>query len=208
MSDTWSPPPAPLACEQPQNVRGTLYGSRLYEQPAHRPVAEAIQAFVSSDTPVGFEIGFDHGMCILDRARNIPSWRWLGAEIREARVLAAAPHAPPNCLLVRADARALLASVLPEASLSAVYLLFPTPTDNPRHLLLTPAFVSVLARCLKPGGILWFATDVEGMAQLAEQLFQGWPDAEPPPLGTELSRRERVCKRDNLQVWRLCRARP
>ena len=203
----WSPPPTLPPCEQPQNVRGTLYGSRLYEQPAHRAVAARVQAFVASGPPVGFEIGFDHGMCILDRARNIPSWQWLGAEIRQSRVEAAAPHAPGNCLLLRADARALLASVLPEASLSAVYLLFPTPTDNPRHLLLTPAFVQALRRALKPGGVLWFATDVPAMAGLAEHLLADWPAAEPPPLGTELSRRERVCKRDKLPVWRLCKAR-
>ncbi len=160
-------------------------------------------------SPVALEVGFDHGMRILDHARRFPDWRWLGLEIRKARVDAAIPHAPPNCLLVRADARTIVASVLPAGCLDLVYILFPTPTENPRHLLLTPGFVRDLARALAPGGRGHLATDVEGYFDWAKQCFSAWSETTAPlPYGPVLSRRERVCKRDGLPIYRATWERP
>jgi tRNA G46 methylase TrmB len=95
-----------------------------------------------------------------------------------------------------------LATVLPAGRLTGVYILFPTPATNPRHLLLTPALVQSLARALAIDGVVHLATDVEGMFGHARTLFAGWRAAVPPPLGPVLSRRERVCRRDDLPVWR------
>ena len=219
MSTRWTPPEL-LVRSHGDRVPGALAGSLLYARPEHAAVRDSIATFVAnpvaqagegtpSHTPVALEIGFDHGMRILDHARRFPDWRWLGLEIRKARVDAARPHAPPNCLLVRADARTIVASVLPAGSLDLVYLLFPTPTENPRHLLLTPSFVDDLARALAPGGRVHFATDVEGYFDWAQQCFAGWShDDGPLPYGPVLSRRERVCKRDELPVYRATWKRP
>lgn len=210
---TWTPPEL-LLRDDPVRVRGALAGSRIYEQPEHRAVKERILAFVGAEQAaprptVALEIGFDHGMRLLDHARRWPEVRWLGVEIRRARVEAATPHAPGNCLLVRADARTLLAAVLPPGSLDLVYVLFPTPTDNPRHLLLTPGLVADLEGALAPGGRVHLATDVEGYARWADTCFAGWsPAREDVPMGPVLSRRERVCKRDGLTVHRRTWERP
>jgi tRNA G46 methylase TrmB len=203
----WTPPPPPAPGALGQ--RGVLGGTALYEGGRHPEVRARVEAFVAGP-PGGLavEVGFDHGMRILDHARRWPEIRWLGLEIRKRRVAAAAPHAPPNCLLLAADARAVFASLLPPASVTWVYVLFPTPTDNPRHLLLVPPFVEAVKRSLIPGGSLYLATDVQGMRAHAAALLEGWPDAAFPPMGPVLSRRERVCARDGLPVYRLCRARP
>ena len=202
----WTPPPElpPAAGGQ----RGVLGGSALYEHGRHAEVRAAVEAFVAGSGPLAVEVGFDHGMRILDHARRWPDIRWLGLEIRKRRVWAAAPHAPPNCLLLRADARAVFASLLHPGSVRWVYVLFPTPTDNPRHLLLSRSFVDAVTTVLAPDGAFYLETDVEGMHTHAAALLDGWTEAPPPPLGPVLSRRQRVCARDGLPVYRLCRGRP
>jgi tRNA G46 methylase TrmB len=203
----WSPPPA-LPPASARQVRGALGGTALYDDGRHADARARLDAFVAGDEPLAVEIGFDHGMRILDHARRWPDARWLGLEIRKRRVAAAAPHAPPNCLLWRADARTVFAALLPPERVRWVYILFPTPTDNPRHLLLTAPFVDALRRSLAPDGVVHVATDVAGMAAHAEALFAGWPAAAVPPMGPVISRRERVCARDGLPVYRLSRGRP
>ncbi|MES2641539.1 MAG: hypothetical protein V4850_18750 [Myxococcota bacterium] len=207
----WTPPAA-LAPSADGQLRGVLGGTALYDQPRHAEVRARVDAFVSGEGmvagPLAVEIGFDHGMRILDHARRWPDTRWLGLEIRKRRVAAAAPHAPPNCLLWRADARTVFTAVLPPASVAWVYILFPTPTDNPRHLLLTPTFVAAVRRVLAPKGAVYLATDVAGLHDHAAALLEGWADAPMPPMGPVLSRRERVCARDGLPVYRLCRTPP
>ena len=201
---TWTPPPL-LDARDPDRIRGALYGSQLFDQPEHANDRDAILSFLQTgevQSPVALEIGFDHGMVILDHARRFPHIRWLGLEIRKKRVEAAARHAPDNCRLVRADARTVLAALIPRNTLDFIYILFPTPTEDPRHLLLTPQTVEHLRRALKPNGQLHLATDVEGLFYWAEQLFTDWLPGTGLPFGPVLSRRDRVCRRDGLSVWR------
>ncbi len=188
-------------------IRGTLYGSLLYERPEHAGTVATIRAFAARPGPLGLEVGFDHGMCILDRARRFPGANWLGVEIRRRRVEAAARHAPANCLLARVDGRALLATVLPAASVDWLYLYFPTPHED-RRALLSAEFVASCHRALKPGGAVYLRTDVATLHAAASVLFAGWPEAAPPPVGEERSRRERVCQRDGLPVFDLCVSPP
>jgi tRNA G46 methylase TrmB len=202
--DTWTAPPE-LRRGDGARVGGTMFGSLLYEQPEHRADRDRIVAFVEPPGPIALEIGFDHGMRLLDHARRWPEVRWLGAEIRRSRVEAAAAHAPPNALLLRADGRTLLAAVIPPARLQWIYVLFPSPSDNPRHLLITSATAALLARALAPGGSVHVATDVPGMAAWTTEVFDGWrmiSREAGAPLGPVMSRRERVCARDQRPVWR------
>ncbi len=197
--DTWTAPTLPERRDA-SGVVGTLYGSRLYEQPRHRLVKERVEAFLSEPGPVQMEIGFDHGMLILEQARRHPEIRWFGVEIREAKVEAAARHAPANTLLLRADARAVLASLVPPQRLDAVTILFPSPSEKASHLLVTPALVSLLERALRPGGQVHLRSDVPGMVVVIEDAFSGWEPVEHPVFPV-LSRRERVCRRDGRRVW-------
>lgn len=183
-------------------------GSLLWEEPAQTADRARLQAFVHPGPPLALEIGFDHGMRLLAMARAFPDWRWLGVELRRRRVEAVAAVAPENCLPLRADARTLLATLLPAGRLSRVDILFPTPATDPRHLLLSPELVADLARALGPGGVVHIETDVPAMGVLAEELFAGWPVVEAPVSVPDLSRRQRVARRDGLEVWVLSRGRP
>jgi tRNA G46 methylase TrmB len=205
---TWEPPEPPPS-RGDGRIRGTMYGSRLYEQPAHAPLANAVRAFCQTGPPLNLEIGVDRGYRILGHARRWTEERWLGVELRRT-VRDAAEHAPDNCMLLRADIRAVLAAGLIGAHrLQRVDILFPTPSNNPGHLLLTPAVVALLAASLEADGVLLFATDVPGMARLAARLLSDWPRVDEPPSGPILSRREKVCARDGLTVWRwACRPPP
>lgn len=204
----WTAPP-PVAPVDPGRLPGALHGSLLYEQPRHAEVRARIEGFCAGDGPLVVEVGFDHGMRILDHARRWTDVRWLGIEIRKRRVEAAAPHAPANALLVHGDARTVLAALVPDGRVAQVDVLFPTPAADPRHLLLTPAMVDTLRRVLAPDGVVQVATDVRGMADWAATLFEGWPALDGPYWsGPVLSRRERVCRRDGKAVWRLVRRRP
>lgn len=201
----WRPPQIPES-DDPRRVPGALGGSLLFEQPQYQAELARMQAFIEPPGPLCMELGFDHGMRILSLARAHPEQRWLGLEIRRQRVLAAAPHAPPNCLLWRADARTVL-SLMPEGRVDRIDVLFPTPVTQGKHLLWTPAFVRSVHHALRPGGLLYVLTDVEGLADHIRGLLHGWPEAPPPPPAPELSRRERVCRRDGLPVWTLCHRR-
>lgn len=205
--ESWTPPAPPLRRAR-GDVPGAMGGSRLWELPAQQADRDALDHFVATGPPLAVEIGFDHGITLLSQARAHPAWRWLGVELRERRVGAVQRHAPDNCLALRADGRTLFANLLPAGRVQRVDLLFPTPAVRGRHLLLTPALVDDLRRCLAPGAIVHLRTDVPGMADLADQLWSGWPAAPPPPPAAELSRRERVCRRDGLPVYVRCFERP
>jgi tRNA G46 methylase TrmB len=176
---TWQPPEPPATAGKGR-IRGTLHGSRLLEQPRHAALAASARAFCAP----------------------WPEQRWLGVELRRT-IRDAAEQAPDNCLLLRMDVRVLLAAdIIGEGRLSRVDILFPSPSDDPRHLLLTPEIIELLAGSMAADGVLLLATDVPGMAELAGRLLAGWPQAEEPPSGPVRSRREKVCQREGLPVWR------
>jgi tRNA G46 methylase TrmB len=198
--DTWEAPPVESSGDA-RRVRGALGGTLLLDRPEHRAFRDTIVDFVTAPGPLALEIGFDFGERLLGAARAHPDVRWLGCELRRARVEAVAAGAPANLLAVRADARTLLSSLIPPGRLSYAYVMFPTPTLRPSHLLLTPDLVALLARALGPTGVLHVATDVPGMARLADALLAGWRPAALPPTSPVPSRRERVCARDGLPVF-------
>ncbi len=200
--DQWQPPEPPVRRSR-RHVPGALNGSLLLEQPALRPTREAIAQFVAPGPKLAVEVGFDHGMVLLANARLYPHWRWLGVEIRRRRVAAVVPHAPENCLPVRLDARSLFALCLPDGRVDRVDILFPTPTERSRHLLFSEAFVADLARAMSETAVLHIATDVPAMAELVADLFVGWRPAAALPRASDLSRRERVCQRDGVEVCRV-----
>lgn len=202
--DTWRPPA--LGPPTAGGVRGALGGSRLFEQPQYRAEAEAFRRFIDAPGPLAVEIGFDDGRRLLALARATPDLRWLGLEVREARVAEVAAQAPPNLHAWRADARTVFATLMPAARCDRVDILFPTPWwhegKRARRLLLTPAFRDDLARALTPEGTVHVATDVGAYFEHVTALFAGWPTAPDPPPAPVPSRRESACARDALPVWR------
>ncbi len=202
--DTWRPPELPEALRESDDTHdivGTRSGTRLFEQPGHRAEAERVRAFCAPGPVLNVELGVDRGYRLLSHARRWPAERWLGIELRKT-VLDAAATAPENALLVRGDARAVLSALVPAGRVARLDILFPTPSNQPRHLLLTPVFGRLAARVLQPDGVLHLATDVPGMVPLAEAAFGHWRAVDHPPSGPVRSRREKVCEQTGRQVWR------
>ena len=191
-----------------EGIRGAMGGSRIFEQPQYRAEAESMLEFIAGPQRVVVEIGFDHGMRLLAQAHQNPDTRFVGLEVRERQVLRVAPHCPDNLRVFRADARTVFGAVLPDACVTRVEVLFPTPwwvaRKRERRLLMTESFVTDVKRVLRPGGDLYLATDVAGYFSAANGLFGAWTQAELPAEVGVLSRRERVCKRDGLTVYRAC----
>jgi tRNA (guanine-N7-)-methyltransferase len=114
---------------------------------------------------VWLEIGFGGGEHLAAQAGAHPDVLLLGAEPFLNGVASAVRHIEEaglqNIRLHAGDARELLAA-LPAASVARVFILFPDPWPKARHhkrRLVNPALASELARVMRPGARLRFATD-------------------------------------------------
>ena len=114
---------------------------------------------------VWLEIGFGGGEHLAAQAQRHPEVLILGAEPFQNGVASALRHideqALDNVRVHDGDARDLMAR-LPDASLDRVFVLFPDPWPKARHnkrRIVQAETVAELARLLKPGGRLRFASD-------------------------------------------------
>ena len=120
-------------------------------------MADAVEAWL--------EIGFGGGEHMAGQAARRPDVLVIGAEPFQNGVASAVRHVDEqglgNVRLHDGDVRELLGR-LPEASLARVFVLFPDPWPKTRHhkrRLIQPDTVAELARVLRPGGALRFASD-------------------------------------------------
>jgi len=111
------------------------------------------------------EIGFGGGEHMAAQAGRHPDVLILGAEPFTNGVASAVRHIDEqglsNVRVLDGDVRDLIAR-LPDASLARVFILFPDPWPKARHhkrRLVQPEMVAELARVLRPGGKLRFASD-------------------------------------------------
>jgi len=129
-------------------------------------------ALFGRDAPVHLEIGFGNGEALATMAAAHPQNNYLGIEVHRPGVGALLRRIDAeglvNVRVACTDAKELLERRIPESSLSAVYVFFPDPWHKKRHhkrRLVQPEFVALLARKLRPGGLLHLATDWEDYAQ-------------------------------------------
>lgn len=113
------------------------------------------------------EIGFGGAEHLIAQARANPDACLIGIEPYlngVAKALAGVEdYDLKNVLLERGDARLILQS-MPDAILDRVFILYPDPWPKKRHhkrRLVQRDFVAELARVLKPGGRLRFASDID-----------------------------------------------
>lgn len=127
------------------------------------------------------EIGFGGGEHMAAQAARARDVLILGAEPFVNGLAVALGHieaaALENVRLHPGDARELIAR-LPDQSLSRAFILFPDPWPKSRHQkrrLVDDGFVEALARVLRPGGRVRFATDWADYADQALIAFRASP---------------------------------
>jgi tRNA (guanine-N7-)-methyltransferase len=117
---------------------------------------------------VWLEIGFGGGEHLAAQAQSNPGIGFMGVEPYVAGMaklltkIAAGKF--QNIRLYQSDARDIV-EALPDASLGCVFVLFPDPWPKTRHhkrRLISTAMLDSLARVLRPGAELRFATDDRG----------------------------------------------
>ena len=119
-----------------------------------------------------FEIGFGMGGSLLEMAKASPGTGFIGVEVHRPGVgtlLTALNNASVNNIKVFSeDAHDVLAKALPDNSLDRLQLFFPDPWPKKKHhkrRIVQAAFVELVAKKLKPGGVFHVATDWQNYAE-------------------------------------------
>ena len=122
--------------------------------------------------PVTFEIGFGNGDSLVALALAHPERNFVGLEVHRPGVghlmLRCEEEHVGNVRIVCHDAVEILQQRVADATLDEVLLYFPDPWPKKRHhkrRIVQPAFVELVARKLKPGGVFRMATDWQPYAE-------------------------------------------
>ena len=126
---------------------------------------------------VEVEIGCADAQFLFERATIDPSRLYVGIEIREDFTLLVNKRAKRDGLPVHAvfcHAQLHIKEVFAEGSVERVYVNFPDPWFKKRHhvrRMVDPALADQIAHVLRPGGELFFQTDVWDIALDAMDTF-------------------------------------
>ncbi len=184
-----SPPPDLLATRSraqamPRSRHAADVSSHLIEAvPPDGPAPLDWRAVFENDQPVELEIGSGKGLFLLNAAAANPGRNFLGVELSPKYATIAAGrlqrHACRNAKIMRADARLVMARLVPAGSVKAVHVYFPDPWWKKRHKkrrVMTDAFLADVKRCLEPDGELRVASDVEEYFSVIRALIAARPE--------------------------------
>ncbi len=131
-----------------------------------------------NQNPVELEIGSGKGLFLANAATANPGHNFFGIEIAKKYAGLAAQRAfKQNLMNVRvwpADAKPVLATMIPPGSLRAVHVYFPDPWWKKRHKkrrVFTASLVEDIVRLLGDRGLLSIASDVEEYFLLMQELI-------------------------------------
>jgi tRNA (guanine-N7-)-methyltransferase len=177
--------------------RRTLYGrsrGRALRPGQERLVAEVLPRFeINLDAPgagrafavrpgeVWLEIGFGAGEHLIRQAKGNPQVELIGCEPFLNGVVAAVAgierESLTNVRLRRGDAQGILEAAA-DGCFSRVFILYPDPWPKRRHhkrRIVGPATIAELARVMRQGAELRFATDIDDYAGWTLRRFLASP---------------------------------
>lgn len=170
------------------------------------------------------EIGFGTGDALVSYAKLNPDANCIGIEVHRPGVghlmLRAEQLQLKNIRVVCRDAVEVLTESLSAACLDEIHIFFPDPWHKKRHhkrRLIQHEFADILARALKPNGLLLLATDWQDYAEQMLSVFtshtafanlstdtsQTHPGFSPRPEHRPVTRFERRGHRLGYGVWDL-----
>ncbi len=139
------------------------------------------RAFAGPPREIWLEIGFGAGEHLIDQAKANPDVGIVGCEPFLNGVVAALAGLKreqiSNVRLRRGDAQAVIEAV-PDAFFSRIFILYPDPWPKRRHhkrRIVTQGMIDALARVMRGGAELRFATDVDDYAGWALTRFLASP---------------------------------
>ena len=150
-----------------------------------------LSSLFKQQAPIVLEIGFGMGDSLAQMALDHPEYNYIGIEVHKPGVgslLATIEEKQiKNLRLFHHDAVEVLEHSVPDRSLDRVQIFFPDPWPKKRHhkrRLIQQPFVTLLARKLKPGGVLHIATDWKNYAESIEELMAKQTDFKRLPADT------------------------
>jgi tRNA (guanine-N7-)-methyltransferase len=198
ISPTRSSVPSDVSGGHAERTRRLLYGRRKGQKlSAHQqhlldhllpqfelrlnPGADPRSYFSQRVEDVWFEIGFGGGEHLIWQTQQHPNAGFIGAEPYingVVKLLSQLESAPANNLRIYSgDARDIL-EALPDASLGRVFILFPDPWPKTRHhkrRFIQMNTLDQLARVMKPGAELRFASDDSGHVEWTLERLMAHP---------------------------------
>lgn len=134
--------------------------------PAENPARQPLALSFTQGRPLWLEVGFGGGEHLVHMAALYPQAFLIGAEpfVNGIAMLLGKIRAAgvTNLALHPGDVRDLF-DVLPEACLEKVFLNYPDPWPKARHhrrRFVTPGYLQLLARAMRPGAEFRVATDI------------------------------------------------
>jgi tRNA (guanine-N7-)-methyltransferase len=174
----------PKLSQRQSGLRRTLLNELTY-----RPSEAALKQFPNSVQEVWLEVGFGAGEHLIWQAEHHPEIGLIGAEPYEMGMAKLLTKLEENTLntvrLYEGDGRDIIEK-LPDESLGRVFLLFPDPWPKTRHhkrRFLQMEMLDQLARVLKPGAELRFATDDKSYLPYALERLIAHPAFDWPAQG-------------------------
>jgi tRNA (guanine-N7-)-methyltransferase len=155
-----------------------------------------------NDAPLLLEVGFGMGASLAHLAEKCPDWNFLGVDIHQPGIgalLATLHHKQLNNVrVIEHDAVEVIKQSIPSSTLDMIQILYPDPWPKRRHhkrRLIQKSFIDLIVDRLKPGGLLYIATDWQNYANHIESILaqspllkQRNPDTiEHPVMNIELS---------------------
>ena len=160
-----------------------------YEVAADAPLDRA--AVFGRAAPLAVEIGTGSGEHVVAHAKRFPELDHVAVElyppglVRLARTLRR--EGLENVRLAFAPAQEAFARMFADGDVDLVHVLFPDPWPKRRHRkrrLISPEFVALLARRMRPGGTFGFASDFGDYVADARRVLENsgmFAAAEPWP---------------------------